>query len=142
MTQQYISSLYFLRLVFLAPIALPFPLTLFFSPFACFLSIFPSGPICSACVDNFGARPVTIFSGVMVAGGLMLSAFAPNVQFLIFSYGIVVGKPSCFFYFCFFFNQVFIYILFILFFFREMTSVKRSNSLAFLKSFSSPGVRP
>lgn len=27
----------------------------------------------------------------MVAGGLMLSAFAPNVQFLIFSYGIVVG---------------------------------------------------
>lgn len=52
----------------------------------------PSGPVCSACVDNFGARPVTIFSGVMVAGGLMLSAFAPNVQFLIFSYGIVVGK--------------------------------------------------
>ncbi|MEQ2197359.1 hypothetical protein XENOCAPTIV_028268, partial [Xenoophorus captivus] len=57
-------------------------------------------PICSACVDNFGARPVTIFSGVMVAGGLMLSAFAPNIQFLIFSYGIVVGKeqlilPAC-----------------------------------------------
>ncbi|XP_053292827.1 monocarboxylate transporter 9 [Pleuronectes platessa] len=50
-----------------------------------------ASPICSACVDSFGARPVTIFSGVMVAGGLMLSAFAPNVQFLIFSYGIVVG---------------------------------------------------
>ncbi|KAJ8396023.1 hypothetical protein AAFF_G00025550 [Aldrovandia affinis] len=50
-----------------------------------------ASPICSACVVNFGARPVTIFSGVMVAGGLMLSAFAPNVQFLIFSYGIVVG---------------------------------------------------
>ncbi|KAM6916452.1 monocarboxylate transporter 9-like [Xenentodon cancila] len=50
-----------------------------------------ASPICSACVENFGARPVTIFSGVMVAGGLMLSAFAPNVQFLIFSYGIVVG---------------------------------------------------
>lgn len=50
-----------------------------------------ASPILSACVDNFGARPVTIFSGVMVAGGLMLSAFAPNVQFLIFSYGIVVG---------------------------------------------------
>ncbi|XP_028824092.1 monocarboxylate transporter 9b isoform X2 [Denticeps clupeoides] len=27
----------------------------------------------------------------MVSGGLMLSAFAPNVQFLMFSYGIVVG---------------------------------------------------
>ncbi|XP_036392551.1 monocarboxylate transporter 9b [Megalops cyprinoides] len=50
-----------------------------------------ASPICSACVINFGARPVTIFSGVMVAGGLMLSAFAPNVPFLIFSYGIVVG---------------------------------------------------
>ncbi|XP_070783200.1 monocarboxylate transporter 9-like [Enoplosus armatus] len=49
------------------------------------------GPICSVCVVDFGARPVTIFSGVMVAGGLMLSAFAPNVPFLIFSYGIVVG---------------------------------------------------
>ncbi|KAG7462922.1 hypothetical protein MATL_G00189860 [Megalops atlanticus] len=50
-----------------------------------------ASPVCSACVSNFGARPVTIFSGVMVAGGLMLSAFAPNVQFLIFSYGVVVG---------------------------------------------------
>lgn len=50
-----------------------------------------TSPVCSACVDNFGARPVTIFSGVMVAGGLMLSAFAPNISFLIFSYGIVVG---------------------------------------------------
>lgn len=50
-----------------------------------------ASPICSACVVNFGARPVTIFSGVMVSGGLMLSAFAPNVQFLIFSYGVVVG---------------------------------------------------
>ncbi|XP_046711183.1 monocarboxylate transporter 9a isoform X2 [Silurus meridionalis] len=50
-----------------------------------------TSPLCSACVDNFGARPVTIFSGVMVAGGLMLSAFAPNIIFLIFSYGIVVG---------------------------------------------------
>ncbi|XP_078019712.1 monocarboxylate transporter 9-like [Epinephelus lanceolatus] len=49
------------------------------------------GPVCSVCVVNFGVRPVTIFSGVMVAGGFMLSAFAPNVPFLIFSYGIVVG---------------------------------------------------
>ncbi|XP_076616546.1 monocarboxylate transporter 9-like [Chaetodon auriga] len=49
------------------------------------------GPICSACVVNFGARPVGVFSGVMIAGGFMLSAFAPNVAFLIFSYGIVVG---------------------------------------------------
>lgn len=50
------------------------------------------GPICSLCVSSFGARPVTIFSGFMVAGGLMLSGFAPNIYFLFFSYGIVVGK--------------------------------------------------
>ncbi|KAL6474705.1 hypothetical protein MHYP_G00157450 [Metynnis hypsauchen] len=50
-----------------------------------------ASPICSACVVNFGARPVTIFSGVMISGGLMLSAFAPSVYFLMFSYGIVVG---------------------------------------------------
>ncbi|XP_063048237.1 monocarboxylate transporter 9a [Engraulis encrasicolus] len=50
-----------------------------------------TSPICSACVESFGARPVTIFSGVMVAGGMMLSAFAPNISFLIFSYGVVVG---------------------------------------------------
>lgn len=50
-----------------------------------------ASPICSACVSSFGARPVTIFSGFMVAGGLMLSSFAPNIYFLLFSYGIVVG---------------------------------------------------
>ncbi|XP_076856719.1 monocarboxylate transporter 9b [Brachyhypopomus gauderio] len=50
-----------------------------------------ASPICSACVVNFGARPVTIFSGVMISGGLMLSAFAPSVHFLMFSYGVVVG---------------------------------------------------
>lgn len=50
-----------------------------------------ASPICSACVSSFGARPVTIFSGFIVAGGLVLSSFAPNIYFLVFSYGIVVG---------------------------------------------------
>lgn len=54
-----------------------------------------SGPICSVCVVTFGARPVAIFSGVVVAGGLMLSTFAPNLSFLVFSYGIVVGEATC-----------------------------------------------
>ncbi|XP_029423387.1 monocarboxylate transporter 9 isoform X2 [Nannospalax galili] len=49
------------------------------------------GPVCSLCVSSFGARPVTIFSGFLVSGGLMLSSFAPNIYFLFFSYGIVVG---------------------------------------------------
>ncbi|XP_073935009.1 monocarboxylate transporter 9 isoform X2 [Castor canadensis] len=51
-----------------------------------------ASPVCSACVSSFGARPVTIFSGFLVAGGLMLSSLAPNLYFLFFSYGIVVGS--------------------------------------------------
>ncbi|KAL2769648.1 monocarboxylate transporter 9 isoform a [Daubentonia madagascariensis] len=51
-----------------------------------------ASPVCSLCVSSFGARPVTIFSGFMVAGGLMLSSFAPSIYFLFFSYGVVVGS--------------------------------------------------
>ncbi|XP_060624936.2 monocarboxylate transporter 9 [Anolis sagrei] len=50
-----------------------------------------ASPICSSCVSAFGARSVTIFSGFMVAGGLMISSFAPNIYVLLCSYGIVVG---------------------------------------------------
>ncbi|XP_040293263.1 monocarboxylate transporter 9 [Bufo bufo] len=50
-----------------------------------------ASPLCSACVSSFGARPVTIFSSFLVAGGLILSSFAPNVYFLYFSYGFMVG---------------------------------------------------
>ncbi|XP_015853246.1 monocarboxylate transporter 9 isoform X2 [Peromyscus maniculatus bairdii] len=51
-----------------------------------------ASPVCSLCVSSFGARPVTIFSGFLVAGGLMLSSLAPNIYFLFFSYGIIVGS--------------------------------------------------
>ena len=57
-------------------------------------SAFLLGPVCSICVSSFGARPVAIFSGFMVAGGLMMSSFAPNMCFLYFSYGIVVSKKQ------------------------------------------------
>ncbi|XP_044276321.1 monocarboxylate transporter 9 isoform X2 [Varanus komodoensis] len=50
-----------------------------------------ASPICSTCVSTFGARPVTIFSAFMVAGGLMMSSVAPNIYFLFCSYGIIVG---------------------------------------------------
>ncbi|XP_053548218.1 monocarboxylate transporter 9 [Bombina bombina] len=48
-------------------------------------------PLCSASVSSFGVRPITIFSGFLVAGGLMMSSFAPSLYFLYFSYGIMVG---------------------------------------------------
>lgn len=63
----------------------------------CFSCFFPLGPVCSICVSSFGARPVAIFSGFMVAGGLMMSSFAPNIYFLYVSYGIVVGKKHVLF---------------------------------------------
>ncbi|XP_056385873.1 monocarboxylate transporter 9 [Hyla sarda] len=50
-----------------------------------------ASPLCSASVSSFGARPVTIFSSFLVAGGLIISSFAPNVYFLYFSYGFMVG---------------------------------------------------
>ncbi|XP_075072450.1 monocarboxylate transporter 9 [Mixophyes fleayi] len=50
-----------------------------------------ASPLCSASVSTFGARPVTIFSGFLIAGGLILSSFAPNLYFLYFSYGFMVG---------------------------------------------------
>ncbi|XP_066456889.1 monocarboxylate transporter 9 [Eleutherodactylus coqui] len=50
-----------------------------------------ASPLCSASVSTFGARPVTIFSSFLVAGGLILSSFAPNIYFLYFSYGFMVG---------------------------------------------------
>ncbi|XP_041426137.1 monocarboxylate transporter 9 isoform X2 [Xenopus laevis] len=50
-----------------------------------------AGPLCSASVSAFGVRPVVIFSGLMVAGGLILSSFAPSLYFLYFSYGCMVG---------------------------------------------------
>ncbi|KAM9325033.1 monocarboxylate transporter 9 [Gastrophryne carolinensis] len=50
-----------------------------------------ASPVCSACVSSFGARPVTIFSGLLIAGGLIMSSFALNIYFLYFSYGFMVG---------------------------------------------------
>ncbi|KAM6105228.1 LOW QUALITY PROTEIN: monocarboxylate transporter 9 [Pterocles gutturalis] len=50
-----------------------------------------ASPVCSICVSSFGARPVAIFSGFMVAGGPHDEQFAPNIYFLYISYGIVVG---------------------------------------------------
>ncbi|KAJ8248550.1 hypothetical protein GJAV_G00243200 [Gymnothorax javanicus] len=50
-----------------------------------------TSPICCACVISLGARPVAALGGAVVAGGLIISAFAPNVPLLIFTYGVLVG---------------------------------------------------
>ncbi|KAG8435566.1 hypothetical protein GDO86_013488 [Hymenochirus boettgeri] len=48
-------------------------------------------PLGSAVVSSFGVRPVIIFSGVLLAGGLILSSFAPNLYVLYLTYGLMVG---------------------------------------------------
>ncbi|KAG2462720.1 FA13C protein, partial [Polypterus senegalus] len=50
-----------------------------------------ASPICNVFVSKFGARPVMILSGIMMGSGYILSSFAPNIQFLFFSYGVMVG---------------------------------------------------
>ncbi|XP_052218944.1 monocarboxylate transporter 12-like isoform X2 [Dreissena polymorpha] len=53
----------------------------------CFLS----GPIVSILANRFGCRAVTICGAFVASTGLFVSAFAPNIQFLYFSLGILTG---------------------------------------------------
>jgi len=39
--------------------------------------------------DKFGPRPVTIFSGLMLGGGLIASGFATSLAMMVFTFGIV-----------------------------------------------------
>ncbi|XP_070555327.1 monocarboxylate transporter 13-like [Ptychodera flava] len=49
------------------------------------------GPLASICVENIGYR-LTVGIGTLVSSlGLFLNAFAQNVEFLYFSFGVLVG---------------------------------------------------
>lgn len=39
--------------------------------------------------DKFGPRPVTIFSGLMLGGGLIASGFATSLAMMVFTFGVV-----------------------------------------------------
>ncbi|XP_074658123.1 monocarboxylate transporter 12-like [Tubulanus polymorphus] len=50
-----------------------------------------SGPVSGIMCDRLGYRIVTIISGIAAGTGLILSAFAPNIQWLILTYGLISG---------------------------------------------------
>jgi len=52
---------------------------------------FASGPIASYLTNKLGWRVTTVIGSVIGAAGLMLSAVAPNVYFLYFSAGCLIG---------------------------------------------------
>ena len=54
-------------------------------------NIYMTGPITSGLVNKFGCRAVTISGSVIAATGFILGSFAPNLEILIFTYGVLGG---------------------------------------------------
>lgn len=50
-----------------------------------------SGPICSALVDRFGCRVMTILGGLMACAGFVASAFLDSMPLMYISFGLVSG---------------------------------------------------
>ncbi|XP_052061336.1 monocarboxylate transporter 14-like [Mytilus californianus] len=50
-----------------------------------------SGPIASGLVNKFGCRPVTIAGSIIASVGFLLGSFAPNLNILILTYGVLGG---------------------------------------------------
>ena len=51
-----------------------------------------SGPVAGILTNKFGYRFVTILGALLEALGVFLTAFTPNLEFLYFSVGILIGK--------------------------------------------------
>ena len=51
-----------------------------------------SGPIVSGLVNRFGCRSVAMAGSVLASTGFMLGSFAPNLELLILTYGVLGGK--------------------------------------------------
>lgn len=56
------------------------------------LNLYLTGPITSGLVNKFGCRVVTITGSVIAATGFILGSFAPNIDILILTYGVLGGK--------------------------------------------------
>ena len=51
-----------------------------------------AGPVAGALTVKFGYRFVNVLGAVLEALGVFLSAFTPNLEFMYFSVGILIGK--------------------------------------------------
>lgn len=56
-----------------------------------FKSVFISGPIVSALTNKFGCRPVCIAGSIFATCAFVLATFAPSINMLIVTYGIMGG---------------------------------------------------
>ena len=54
--------------------------------------MFFSGPIASALGNKYGIRAVVIAGSIIASIAFFLSTFAPNLDVLIFTYGVVGGQ--------------------------------------------------
>ena len=50
------------------------------------------GPIVSALANSFGCRPVSIVGSVIAGVFFTISQFSPNIDVLIFTYGVMGGQ--------------------------------------------------
>ncbi|XP_052230056.1 monocarboxylate transporter 13-like isoform X1 [Dreissena polymorpha] len=64
-----------------------------FSLFTTFLLMM--GPVASALCHRFSCRTVVFFGSIVAFLGMFVSAFAPNIEFLYFSYAVVGGFGRC-----------------------------------------------
>lgn len=64
-----------------------------FSLFTTFLLIM--GPVVSALCHRFSGRSVVFWGSILCFIGILLSAFAPSLEFLYFSYSVVGGFGRC-----------------------------------------------
>ncbi|XP_052790906.1 monocarboxylate transporter 12-like [Mya arenaria] len=64
-----------------------------FSLFTTFLLMM--GPVASALCHRWSCRTVVFIGSVLCVIGIVISAFAPNIEFLYFSYSIVGGFGRC-----------------------------------------------
>ena len=50
------------------------------------------GPVVSALANRFGCRPVSIVGRVIAGVFFTISQFSPNIDVLIFTYGVMGGQ--------------------------------------------------
>lgn len=51
-----------------------------------------SGPLVSVLCARFGCRLISVLGAFMSGMGMILSVFAPSVEYLFFSFGLFTGQ--------------------------------------------------
>ena len=54
--------------------------------------VFFTAPFIGHMTDRWSMRGITFMSGIIGAAGMLVSAFAPNIECVIVGYGVLYGK--------------------------------------------------